>query len=89
MQQWMVQIGPDLVGAAEGLVNSTAASFLVSLGKGNPAISYAEVSWDDGGSWTPLSNDEVFEAKGSSAIQWRYRAPPGVSFKFLIGPASS
>ncbi len=84
---WVTQIGPEVAGGADGVVNSRAAGFYLSLGRGDDKQTYAWYSTTAGNTWVPIPNNKEVNAIGSNTIQWRFFAPPGVSFKFLMAPA--
>jgi hypothetical protein len=84
---WIVQIGPNVSGTSDGYVNSTKANFMLSLGSGDPNETYAWYSTTSGNTWVPIPNNQQVQAAGTSMLLWRYSAPQGVSFKFLMAPA--
>lgn len=82
---FQVQIGPNVTGNAQGMVNSTSASFFVEVGSGSADQSYASYSTTAGSSWVPIPNNEQVEASGANMVQWKYSIPSGVNLKFVIG----
>jgi hypothetical protein len=85
---WVVQIGPTVSGSANGVINGTSGSFYLSLGTGDPSQTYAWYSTTAGSQWVAIPNNQAVTASGSNSVQYKYNAPSGVSFKFLIGPPS-
>ena len=84
--QWIAQIGPEVAGGSDGMFHSRSGTFLVSLGRGDEKTTYAWYSTTAGNQWIALPNNQMVSVSGLNTIQWRYVAPPGVSFKFLMGP---
>ena len=84
---WTVQIGPTVSGGADGVVNATSATFYLSLGAGDPGTTYAWYSTTAGSRWVPIPNNTEVQCSGDNDVQYRYNAPSGVLFKFLIAPA--
>jgi hypothetical protein len=82
---WQVQIGPDIFGSAEGVVNSTSANFYVSVGSGDPKASYVSYSTSAASEWIPIPNNTPVHASGPNHVQYRYAVPPGVTIKIVIG----
>jgi hypothetical protein len=84
--KWTVQIGPEVQGANFGYVNSTAAQFYLELGTGDPGKTYAWYSTDATDPSIPIPNNKLIEVSGNNLVAWRFSAPEGVSFKFVMGP---
>lgn len=81
---WQFQIGPAVSGGGEGTLYTGSAVLLLSLGQGDPGATYAEYSFT-GSNWTRLVNNQVTPVSGSNYLQYRYFAPPGVSWKLVFG----
>jgi hypothetical protein len=84
--KWVVQIGPDVQGTNFGYVNSNAAQFYLELGTGDPGTTYAWYSTDATEPSNPIPNDKLIEVSGDNTVAWLYKAPEGVSFKFVMTP---
>ena len=83
---WTVQIGPDVQGSNFGYVNSLAAQFYLSLGSGDLDTTYAWYSTDATDPSVPIPNNQLLEVSGNNTVAWRFSAPEGVSFKFVMAP---
>jgi len=83
MANWAVQVGPNVSGANDGVVNSNSAEFYLAIGSGTPVV---EFSTDAGGSWQAVPPNREIKVSGSNMVQWRYSAN-GSSFKLLMTPA--
>ena len=83
---WAVQIGPEVQGNAFGYVNGLSAKFFLELGSGDPDKTYAWYSTDATDPSIPIPNNKIIEVSGDNTVAWKYLAPEGVSFKFVMGP---
>ena len=86
MDDWIVQIGPNVTGSSDGYLNNTSGTFYLELGPGAPDQIYAWYSTTAGSEWVEIPNNQLVSASGDNSLQWRFDAPAGVTFKFLMGP---
>jgi hypothetical protein len=82
---WQFQIGPQVEGFLEGMVNAGAATFYVSPSQ-TTTLTIAEVSTTSGSSWIPLPNSQWVRCiGGASGLQYRINVPRGWQLKFVVG----
>ncbi len=80
---WQFQIGPQVEGFLEGVVNSNMATFYVSPSQ-STSMTLAEVSTTSGSSWIPLPNGQWVRVPGdANNIQYRINVPRGWQLKFV------
>ena len=79
---WSVQIGPEVPGPVQGVVNGTSATFFLSLGFTGQGM--AACSTTAGSTWQQIPPDQVFPVTGDNSVQWRVDPQGGGMLKFLI-----
>jgi hypothetical protein len=80
---WVVQIGPNIEGPVEGVVNSTTGSFYVAT-QSPLTIVFAQISADGGANWYQLPNNSWVSFSANVELQYVIN-PQGAQIKFLIG----
>lgn len=83
--KWQFTIGPWPSGNSRGQIYGGSATLQLALRKGDGAVTYVEYSINGGASWTALPNDKATPVQGANPLQYRYNAPAGVDWTFLVG----
>lgn len=79
---WQFQIGPDINGSLNGVVNSASGYFYVEAPGAN--LPYVQLSLNNGSSWYTMPNNASVYASGGSDIMYTVQVPNDETIKFLI-----
>ena len=80
---WVVELGPEVVGTANGMVQGGACAFyLKQTGSGDVQGFYSL----DGSNYQDIPQNQIFQVD-QNIVQWRLTVPASATVQFLIGIA--